>query len=97
MSSSVHDHHQTPLAPPRLKFAVGPLPEPPIETSAEPARTAVEPSDEHRLEAENLAAGIADENLRKVVAKTAALGLAKADSDRVFWYDSRCPEANCPR
>jgi len=74
-----------PLAPPRLRFAVGPLPEPPLETSAGRVRTPVAPSDEHRLEAENLAAEIEDENLRKVVAKTAALSLAKADSDRMFW------------
>ena len=28
---------------------------------------------------------IEDENLRKIVAKAAALSLAKADSDRMFW------------
>ena len=45
------------------------------------------------MQAEKLAAEIEDENLRKVVAKTAALALARGDSDRMFWYHSRCPEA----
>ena len=45
----------------------------------------VEPTEEHELKAAELAAEIEDENLRKVVAKTAALSLAKADSDRMFW------------
>ena len=73
------------LAPQRFRFAVGPLPEPPAATAEEAARTPIEPSPEHRLQADELAAGIADENLRKVVAKAAALSLAKADSDRMFW------------
>jgi len=73
------------LAPQRFRFAVGPLPEPPAATVEEAARTPVEPSPEHRLQADELAAEIADENLRKVVAKAAALSLAKADSDRMFW------------
>jgi len=73
------------LAPQRFRFAVGPLPEPPAATAEEAARAPVEPSPEHRLQADELAAEIADENLRKVVAKAAALSLAKADSDRMFW------------
>jgi hypothetical protein len=82
-----------PLAPPRLRFAVGPLPEPADEANAELLRRRVEPTAEHRERAERLAAGISDRNLRKVVAKTAAMSLAKADSDRTLWYHSRCPEA----
>jgi hypothetical protein len=74
-----------PLAPARFRFTVGPLPEPSFETGEMPVQTVPEPSDSHRLRAEELAAEIADENLRKVVTKTAALSLAKADSDRSFW------------
>jgi hypothetical protein len=43
------------------------------------------PSPQHEAAAAELTAQIRDEKLRKVVAKTAALGLAKADSDRLFW------------
>jgi hypothetical protein len=82
-----------PLAPPRLRFAVGPLPEPSSESSLSVAKSPVEPTKEHLVQAEKLAAEIEDENLRKVVAKTAAFALARDDSDRTFWYHSRCPEA----
>jgi hypothetical protein len=64
---------------------VGPLPEPTPQPSELPAATALEPSESHRRRAAELAGEIEDENLRKVVAKTAALSLAKADSDRSFW------------
>jgi hypothetical protein len=70
------------LAPPRLRFAVGPLPEPPPETSAERVAAAQEPTAEDLREAERLVAELDDENLRKVVARAAALSLAKARSDR---------------
>ena len=82
-----------PLAPARFRFAVGPLPEPSADRSEASVRPVPEPSAKHRLKAEDLTAEIEDENLRKVVAKTAALSLATADSDRMFWYHSRCPEA----
>jgi len=82
-----------PLAPPRFRFAVGLLPEPTLETSKAPRQAPLEPSESQRLKAAELAAEIEDENLRKVVAKTAALSLAKADSDRSFWYHSKGPEA----
>jgi hypothetical protein len=72
-------------APARLRFAVGPLPEPSFEAVETSVAAVPEPSDSHRLRAEELTAEIEDENLRKVVAKTAALSLAKADSDRSFW------------
>jgi hypothetical protein len=81
------------VAPTRFRFVVGPLPEAPAATADEAAQTPLEPSAEHRLQADRLAAEIGDENLRKVVAKAAALSLAKADSDRMFWYDSKGPEA----
>ena len=82
-----------PLAPPRFRFAVGPLPEPSRDMSDEVIRSRPEPTEEHRMKAAELAAAIADENLRKVVAKTAAMSLAKRDSDRSFWYHQECPEA----
>ncbi len=70
------------VAPHRLRFAVGPLPEPvPADVEQGSARV-VEPSPEHTAKGEQIAAEIADENLRKVVAKAAALSLAKAESDR---------------
>jgi len=82
-----------PLAPPRFRFAVGPLPEPSPESPRHVTGGLVEPTEEHVVQAEKLAAEIEDENLRKVVAKTAALALARGDSDRMFWYHSGCPEA----
>jgi Dna[CI] antecedent, DciA len=73
------------LAPPRLAFAPGPIPEP-VETLSEDAGPAVvEPGPEHVAEADSLARVIRDEDLRKVVAKAAALSLAKASDDRSFW------------
>ena len=70
-------------APRRMRFAVGPLPEPVTATADRPRRPA-SPSVEDVAQAEELAAEIADENLRKVVAKAAALSLASAPSDRSF-------------
>jgi hypothetical protein len=72
------------LAPPRLIFAAGPLPEPRLELVAEPSRRGVEPTPEHYSRAASLVRGIDDEDLRKIVAKTVALSLATADSGRSF-------------
>jgi hypothetical protein len=82
-----------PAAPKRVRFVVGPLPETVVWTADEPTKAPVEPSEEHAARAAELTAQIADDNLRKVVAKAAALSLARADSDRLFWYDSKGPEA----
>jgi hypothetical protein len=72
-------------APPRLAFAPGPIPEP-VETPREDASTrSLEPTPEHVAEADSLARVIRDEDLRKVVAKAAALSLARASNDRSFW------------
>ena len=72
-------------APPRLAFAPGPIPEP-VEAAREdvPSRP-LEPTPEHVAEADSLARVIRDEDLRKVVAKAAALSLASASNDRSFW------------
>ncbi len=69
-------------APHRLRFAVGALPEPVSEDVEQGRARAVEPSREQTAKGERIAAEIDDENLRKVVAKAAALSLAKAESDR---------------
>jgi hypothetical protein len=65
-------------APARLRFAPGRLPEPAREAPDHGVSGPPEPTPEDRREAERLAAPIEDENLRKVVAKAAAVSLAKA-------------------
>jgi Dna[CI] antecedent, DciA len=72
-------------APPRLAFAPGPVPEPLEPATLETAQPPLEPGPEHVAEADSLSRGIRDEELRKVVAKAAALSLAKAPDDRSFW------------
>ena len=71
-------------APPRLAFAPGPLPEPPEPPSVDASDGPIEPSPEHLAKADSLTRVIRDEELRKVVAKAAALSLAKASNDRSF-------------
>jgi len=61
------------------------LPEPTVDSADERAAQRNDPSPEHSAAAAELAAQIDDENLRKVVAKAAALSLANADSGRTFW------------
>jgi Dna[CI] antecedent, DciA len=73
------------VAPPRLVFAPGPLPEPPVEAPADARRLGVTAASEHHEEAASLVRGIRDENLRKIVAKTIATGLAAARSGRSVW------------
>lgn len=72
------------LAPPRLVFVAGPLPEPRSEHREEPATTGVVPTAAHHACAASLVRGISDEDLRKIVAKTVALSLATAESGRSF-------------
>lgn len=69
-------------APKALKFAPGPLAEATLESAAAPRPRPVAASPEHEAAAAELVTSISDENLRKVVAKTAALSLAKAAADR---------------
>jgi hypothetical protein len=73
------------LAPPRIAFAPGPLPERSPEPSADRPADPPRPSAQHVAEADSLSRVIRDEDLRKVVAKTIAGSLARADSDRMFW------------
>jgi hypothetical protein len=72
------------LAPRRLSFAPGPLPEPPLASHEEVHRRPPEPTPEHVAKAESLARGIRDEELRKVVAKAAAASLSRDVNDRSF-------------
>ena len=68
-----------------IRFAPGRLPEG-YESAAEPTKSGPpEPSESLRQEGARLAAGIEDENLRKIVARAAAASLAKGLSDRSFW------------
>jgi sugar phosphate isomerase/epimerase len=68
-----------------IRFAPGRLPEG-YESAAEPTESGPpKPSESLRQEGARLAAGIEDENLRKIVARAAAASLAKGLSDRSFW------------
>jgi hypothetical protein len=64
-------------APRALKFAAGPLPEPPAEAAERRAAAGRESSAEHRAEAAEIAAGIEDEELRRLVARAAAASLSR--------------------
>ena len=66
-------------APAALRFAPGKLPERSSEEMESRPRRGREPTTEERELAAALAAGIEDENLRKVVAKAALASLARAD------------------
>ena len=73
------------VAPARLTFAAGPLPErasPPAERASRRPRP---PTPEHLAEAESLAQGIRDSELRGIVAKTIAASLSTDVADRSFW------------
>jgi hypothetical protein len=73
------------LAPKRLAFAPGPLPEPLADPSEATRARPPAPSPELVAQAESLARGIRDTELRKVVAKAAAASLSRAQNDRSFW------------
>ena len=70
------------LAPSKLRFAPGPLPEPLTFVEDESSANAPEPSDAERLRASELAAVIGDEKLRNLVARAAAASLAGSGSRR---------------
>src|SRR4249920_4027236 len=69
-------------APTRLKFAPGPLPEPPPGVSEAPKRPLGEPTPEQARDARSWAAEIDSEELRKTVEKAARASLASAGSGR---------------
>lgn len=69
-------------APARLRFSPGPLPEFGAESVKKVGKVAREPSAHDRARAAEIAAGIEDEGLRKVVSEAAAASLARASDDR---------------
>jgi hypothetical protein len=71
-------------APPALRFAPGPVPDPLGEALEDGASLPPDIGPEDRAEASALAAGIEDERLREAVARAAAASLARARSDRSF-------------
>jgi Dna[CI] antecedent, DciA len=71
-------------APPRLRFAPGPLPEPETPVPEQAPEDIPRPTTQELVEATDLAAPIDDEKLRKLVARAAAASLAKARSSRTF-------------
>jgi hypothetical protein len=68
-----------------VRFAPGRLPEPPVPESERRAPPPREPSPELLETGAQLAAGIEDENLRKIVARAAAASLARASDGRPVW------------
>jgi hypothetical protein len=73
------------LVPGTVRFVAGPLPEPALEEPAAARRRPPAPDPAAVAEAERLAAGIADEELRASVVRAAAAGLRSARSGRRFW------------
>jgi len=71
-------------APPKLRFAPGPLPEPPTVPADGSRANRSEPTPEDRFEAAELARPIDDEKLRNLVARAAAASLAVGRSGRSF-------------
>jgi hypothetical protein len=69
-------------APTTLRFAPGRLPEPPRPAEAVPTTSPVRVGERERALAGRLAAGIDDEELRRLVARAAAASLARAQSGR---------------
>lgn len=69
-------------APSSLRFAVGPLPEPSPDSGPEGAAPPLEPGPEERELASALTAGLADSELRELVARAAAASLARAGHGR---------------
>jgi len=69
-------------APERLRFTVGPVPEPGAPEPDSPPAPAVTPSCEDERLAESLSAAIEEQDLREAVKRAAALSLAAARSPR---------------
>jgi hypothetical protein len=71
-------------APPRLRFAVGPLPEPAVPEPEAALASALQVRSEHVAAAAGLVAGIENDELRETVARAAAASLARAAAGRGF-------------
>jgi hypothetical protein len=70
--------------PPALRFAAGPVPEPPAAGGEEAAAATVQATPEDVREAASFASAIEDEELRELVARAAAASLARTRSDHRF-------------
>src|SRR4051794_6113398 len=68
----------------RVRFTPGRLPEHDASIAEDGGHRPAEPSHALREEGARLAAGIEDENLRKIVARAASASLAKGLDDRSF-------------
>jgi hypothetical protein len=71
-------------APAALRFAVGPVPEPPPDEPAGASSGAVQPTAAERELAAALTAGLGDEELRELVSRAAAASLSRAAVGRSF-------------
>ena len=71
-------------APAAIRFAPGPIPEPPADPAARRAARPPQVGPAEALAGAELAAGIADRELRETIARAAAASLARARSDRRF-------------
>jgi hypothetical protein len=69
-------------APKTIRFAPGPLPEPPQEPASESRLRPPSPSPEARADAEKIAAAVSDHELRELIARAAAVSLAQGVGDR---------------
>jgi hypothetical protein len=72
------------LGVPAVRFAAGPLPEPAADASPAAGPAPVHPGPAERAEAARIVAGVSDRELREVVSRAVAAGLARAASDRGF-------------
>ena len=72
------------IAPVRLRFAPGPLPEPFAEPAEARGKSGAAPTGDDEAAAAELVAVIGNEELREKVQRAAALSLARANSDRRF-------------
>ena len=71
-----------PAAPPAIRFTPGPVPAPPAAVSTPSGPVEVDP--ETRRLAEELTAGMSDDELRETIARAAAASLSQRRSDRRF-------------
>jgi sugar phosphate isomerase/epimerase len=69
----------------RVRFTPGRLPEPSVPEPTHREQAPRKPSPALLETGARLAAGIEDENLRKIVARAAAASLARASDDRLVW------------
>jgi hypothetical protein len=72
-------------APAALRFAPGPVPEPPARRAPAAAPEPARPGAEEAAEAAGAAAAISDEELRELAFRAAAASLSRQRSGRRFW------------